>query len=222
MTTTNDWDEIQTLFNAALELPPGERGSFLDSRCADRPGVRAEIDSLLASHAEAGAFLDDPALDASGGLSGLRVGAFRLVREIGRGGMSVVYLAERVEGDFTQQVAVKILDAPLRNAEVLQRFRAERQILASFAHPNIVSLLDGGVTADGHAYLVMELVDGDPLARYCADCRLALEERLALVQHVCAAVQYAHQHGVVHRDLKPANILVTSGGIVKVLDFGVA
>jgi non-specific serine/threonine protein kinase/serine/threonine-protein kinase len=222
MTTENGWPEIQAIFNSALELPPGERAGFLDTRCADRPAVRAEVESLLASYVEADGFLDTTAIADGGQLAGLRVGAFRLVREIGRGGMSVVYLGERVDGDFTQEVAVKVLDAPLRHVDTLQRFRAERQILASFAHPHIVSLLDGGVTADGHAYLVMELVDGEPLTRYCAARRLGLEERLALMQRVCAAVQYAHQHGVVHRDLKPANILVTPDGVVKVLDFGVA
>jgi len=222
MTTENGWPEIQAIFNSALELPPGERAGFLDTRCADRPAVRAEVESLLASYVEADGFLDTTAIADGGQLAGLRVGAFRLVREIGRGGMSVVYLGERVDGDFTQEVAVKVLDAPLRHVDTLQRFRAERQILASFAHPHIVSLLDGGVTADGHAYLVMERVDGEPLTRYCAARRLGLEERLALMQRVCAAVQYAHQHGVVHRDLKPANILVTPDGVVKVLDFGVA
>jgi len=220
--TPRDLAEIQTIFAAAIELPPAERPGFVATHCADRPALRAEIESLLASHAEAGDFLDVPALVADGSLAGHRVGAFRLVREIGRGGMSVVYLGERADGDFTQQVAVKILDAPLRHQDVLQRFRAERQILASFAHPNIVSLLDGGLTADGHAYLAMELVEGEPITRYCAARRPTLEERLRLLQQVCAAVQYAHQHGVVHRDLKPANILVTADGVVKVLDFGVA
>ena len=136
--------------------------------------------------------------------------------------MSVVYLAERVDGGFTQEVAVKILDAPLRIDEVRQRFLAERQILARFAHPNIVSFLDAGVTADGRPYLVMERVDGQPLTRYCATRRLELPARLALLGQLCRAVQYAHQHGVVHRDLKPANVLVTPDGVVKVLDFGIA
>jgi len=222
MTAPHDLAEIQTVFFAAIDLPPGERAGFVEARCANRPALRAEVESLLASHAEAGGILDVPAVDRDGSLVGLRVGAFRLVREIGRGGMSVVYLGERVEGDFAQQAAVKILDAPLRHQDVLQRFRAERQILATFAHPNIVSLLDGGVTAGGHAFLVMELVDGEPLTRYCGAGGVALEDRLLLIQQVCAAVQHAHQHGVVHRDLKPANILVTAGGVVKVLDFGVA
>jgi serine/threonine protein kinase/tetratricopeptide (TPR) repeat protein len=219
--TPDDLAEVQTIFTAAIELPPGERAGFVAARCADRPSLHAEVESLLASHGADGV-LDVPAIDAGAGLTGLRVGAFQLVREIGRGGMSIVYLGVRVDGDFTQKVAVKIVDAPLRRREVIQRFRAERQILASFAHPNIVSLLDGGVTADGHAYLVMELVDGEPLTHYCAERRLTLEARLVLLRDVCAAVQYAHQHGVVHRDLKPANILVTAGSVVKVLDFGVA
>ena len=192
-----------------------------------RPVVREEVDALLQSHDRAGQFLalDDAPESSSAAadaLAGLRIGPFALVREIGRGGMSVVYLAERVDGGFTQEVAVKILDAPLRIDEVRQRFLAERQILARFAHPNIVSFLDAGVTADGRPYLVMERVDGQPLTRYCAARRLELPARLALLAQLCRAVQYAHQHGVVHRDLKPANVLVTPDGVVKVLDFGIA
>ena len=136
--------------------------------------------------------------------------------------MGVVYRAERVDGAFTQRVAVKLIDAPLRSPDTLRRFRAERQILATLNHPHIVTLLDGGVTDDGRAYLVMECVDGVPITAHCATHRLSLEDRLALFRALCAAVQNAHQHGIVHRDLKPANILVTAEGVPKVLDFGIA
>ena len=178
----------------------------------------------MRSHQEAGDFLalDMPTSGGAPNLSGLQIGPFALVREIGRGGMSVVYLAERVDGGFSQQVAVKIIDAPVRHHDVRSRFHAERQILARFAHPNIVSLLDAGVTTDDRPYLVMELVVGRPLAAYCAEEHLDLPGRLALVGQLCRGVQYAHQHGVVHRDLKPANVLVTADGVVKILDFGIA
>ena len=150
------------------------------------------------------------------------MGAYRLVEKIGEGGMGEVYLAERVEGEFVQRVAVKVTRSSLRDGESLRRFRAERQILASLQHPHIVTLLDGGTTAAGETYLVMEFVDGVPLTRYCSEGARTLEQRLDLLRKVCAAVQYAHQRGIVHRDLKPANILVTADGVPKVLDFGVA
>ena len=155
-------------------------------------------------------------------LIGRRIGAFRLVEPIGHGGMGVVYRAERVDGDFGQRIAIKLLDLPSGNPEVLQRFRIERHILASLSHPHIVTLLDGGLTDQGQPYLAMEYVEGVPITAYCEDHRLALADRLQLLQQVCGAVQYAHEHGVVHRDLKPANILVSPDGVPKVLDFGVA
>ena len=153
---------------------------------------------------------------------GSTIGPFQLVANIGAGGMGTIYLAERADGGFAQRVAVKIIATPVSHAGAARRFRAERQILASLRHPHIVSLMDGGVTPDGHAYLVMEYVDGVPIATYCAEHALSLTDRLQLFRNVCAAVHYAHRHSVVHRDLKPANILVTSDGAPKVLDFGVA
>lgn len=222
--TSDDWHLVQTIFAGALEQEPAERDRWLEVACADRPLIRERVDALMRSHQEAGDFLalDMPTSGGAPNLSGLQIGPFALVREIGRGGMSVVYLAERVDGGFSQQVAVKIIDAPVRHHDVRSRFHAERQILARFAHPNIVSLLDAGVTTDDRPYLVMELVVGRPLAAYCAEEHLDLPGRLALVGQLCRAVQYAHQHGVVHRDLKPANVLVTADGVVKILDFGIA
>jgi len=222
-----NWDDVQIVFAEATERPPGVREAWLETRCAGAPGLRDQVQRLLDSHEHAGDFLGlevtaDRPSDPRADLLGLRIGPFRLVREVGRGGMSVVYLAERVEGDFRQRVAVKVIDAPIRREDVLNRYRAERQILANFAHPHIVSLLDAGVIPDGRPYLMMEFVEGQPLARYCSGAHLALDGRAALIQQVLSAVQYAHQHGVVHRDLKPANILVTADGVVKVLDFGIA
>src|SRR5262245_39811997 len=163
---------------------------------------------------------DSPAVRAHG--VGSVVGAFRLVGAIGAGGMGAVYRAERADGAFEQQVAVKLMTASIHHPDAARRFRAERQILASLRHPHIVTLLDGGVMPDGQPYLVMEHVDGVPISTYCRERRLPLAERLRLLLQVCSAVQFAHRHFVVHRDLKPANILVTADGTAKVLDFGVA
>jgi non-specific serine/threonine protein kinase/serine/threonine-protein kinase len=215
------WEDAEALFADAIDLTPPSRSALLDRRCADRPDLRAEVESLLAAHDRSDRFLavasGQPA-DAND--CGRLIGPFRLTDRIGYGGMGVVYAAERADGEFSQRVAVKLLDAAMRD-DVRRRFRAERQILASLQHPHIVTLLDGGVTADGRAYLVMEYIDGVPISTHCADAALSLEARLRLFQDVCAAVQYAHQHGIVHRDLKPANILV-AGGTVKVLDLGIA
>jgi non-specific serine/threonine protein kinase/serine/threonine-protein kinase len=223
-----DWTEVEALFGAALELPAAGRSALLDARCAGRASLRAEVESLLASHDRAGEFLNANAASAMADqrdtpdLAGRMMGAFRLIELIGRGGMGVVYRGERATPEFTQVAAVKIIDAPLQSAEMLRHFKTERQILAGLRHPSIVTLLDGGVSDDGHAFLAMEYVEGVAITSHVADKRLSLEDRLRLLQRVCGAVQYAHQHGVVHRDLKPANILVTPDGVPKVLDFGVA
>ena len=221
-----DWTDAEAIFAAALDVAPAERAALLRARCGQRAALRSEVESLLASHDRAGEFLDAPAIDAavySGPeMTGRMVGAFRLIEPIGRGGMGVVYRAERVTSEFTQQVAVKVIEAPLVSPEMLRHFKTERQILAGLHHPHIVTLLDGGISQDGFAYLVMEYVEGVPITTHADANGLRLEERLRLMQRVCGAVQYAHQHGVVHRDLKPSNILVTPDGMPKVLDFGVA
>ena len=222
-----DWTRIKAIFTEALDRPAAERAAMLAARCKDQPDVRAEVESLLASHDRAGEFLNGSptdvfAQDVVSDLTGHTLGAFRLIEPIGRGGMGVVYRAERATAEFTQQAAVKVLEASLRSPDLLRYFKTERQILASLRHPHIVTLLDGGVSPDGHPFLAMEFVDGVPLTTHAHTHRLPLDERITLVQRVCGAVQYAHQHGVVHRDLKPANILVTPDGAPKVLDFGVA
>ena len=227
--STGPWEEIEAVVAEAADLPPNERAALLDARCAGRPDVRGEVESLLASLDRAGTFLDvQPAVEdhaqaaaADKGV-GQIVGRFRLLERIGEGGMGVVYGAERADADFTEQVAVKLLRDPIHHTETLRRFRVERQILATLNHPDIVTLLDAGVTDSGQAFLAMKYIAGTSIVRHCTEHRLSLDERIQLFQRVCAAVQHAHQNGVVYRDLKPANILVTSDGLPKVLDFGVA
>jgi tetratricopeptide (TPR) repeat protein len=222
------WIESQALFADVVDLPAAERKEMLDARCAGRPALRAEVESLLASHDDSSGFMHLAAEGVESPFqlpapeSGQTVGRFRLLERIGAGGMGVVYRAERADGEFIEQVAVKLIAVPLHDREALRRFRIERQALATLNHPDIVALVDGGVTPTGQAYLAMKYVDGVPITQYCAAGALPLDERLRLFQRVCAAVQYAHQNGVVHRDLKPANILVTPEGLPKVLDFGVA
>ena len=222
------WDRVEALFSDALELDAAGRARLLDQRCGDDGAVRAEVQSLLDAYARATAFMPPAAATAdpdqlpAGLREGDTAGAFRLVRRIASGGMGTVYLAERVEGGFTQSVAVKVIAAPVVHEDAARRFRTERQILASLRHPYIVSLVDGGVTPRGEAYLVMELVEGVPITAFCREHGLDLRARLTLFRQICDAVHYAHARSVIHRDLKPANILVTSEGVPKVLDFGVA
>lgn len=156
------------------------------------------------------------------GLAGLRLGPWQLKREIGRGGMGSVWLAERVDGEFAQQVAIKVIRRGMDTEQVLERFRAERQLLASFDHPNIAQLIDGGSTPDGLPYFVMEHIQGQPIDAYASERGLAIQQRLDLFLQVCDAVRYAHQRLIVHRDIKPQNILVTASGVPKLLDFGTA
>jgi eukaryotic-like serine/threonine-protein kinase len=150
-----------------------------------------------------------------------RIGPYKLIRELGRGGMGTVWLAARADEQFEKRVALKVVRAS-DSEEVLRYFRRERQILAGLEHPNIARLLDGGTTDDGLPYFVMEHVEGVPIDRYCDERKLPVPERLRLFEAVCSAVQHAHRSLVVHRDLKPSNILVTSEGIPKLLDFGIA
>ena len=150
-----------------------------------------------------------------------RIGAYRVLRELGHGGMGTVYLAARADDQYQKRVAVKVIRG-LDSAEVVRHFRRERQILAGLEHPNIARLFDGGTTDDGLPYFVMECVEGEPIDRFCDEHKLSIQERLRLFQGVCAAVQYAHRNLVVHRDIKPHNILVTPEGVPKLMDFGIA
>jgi non-specific serine/threonine protein kinase/serine/threonine-protein kinase len=191
-----------------MDLRPDERRRFLDDTCGDDPDLLAEIEGLLAHDASA--------------VEGRRIGAFVLGREIGAGGMGKVYLAERADGQFRQRVAIKVIKRGMDTDEILRRFRNERQVLAELEHPNIARLYDGGATDDGLPYLALEFVDGVPIDRWCKQHGSTVRERIELFLLVCSAVHHAHQNLVVHRDLKPSNILVTSTGVPKLLDFGIA
>jgi non-specific serine/threonine protein kinase/serine/threonine-protein kinase len=221
------WDRVEEVFTAALATEVSARTAVLDAGCAGRADLRAEVEALLAAHDRAGDFITPPPVGEArpapeACAPGTRIGAFRLTERIAHGGMGDVYRAERVEGEFTQQVAIKLIAGRLQGADTVRRFRDERQILASLQHPHIVTLVDGGVTADGQPFIAMEYVDGLAITELCRQQAVGIEARLALFQQVCAAVGFAHRHLVVHRDLKPGNVLVTRDGVVKVLDFGVA
>ena len=227
---TQRWHHLKALFDEALAQPPGQRAAFLEQTCDDDE-LRREALSLLAFYDDDPEFMEQPvrvdalrvvAEETTIEQAGRRIGPYRLLREIGQGGMGTVYLAERADGQFEQQVALKLVRQGGPRAERLRRLRHERQILASLQHPNIARLYDGGVTDDGVPFLVMEYVEGLPINQYCDQHRLSTTQRLRLFRTVCAAVQYAHQNLVVHRDLKPSNIFVAHTGRVKLLDFGIA
>lgn len=237
------WEEVDAILSEALEQPAGERLSFVRERTADDPELGRTIEELLEAEAEATSFLERPIdlssetwLEASdeffsrhrdGGEvserdhTGREIGVWRIERELGRGGMARVFLAERTSGGFEQRAALKLLRSDL-DADIVERFRAERQILSKLSHPNIARLLDGGATDDGHPYIVMEAVEGSPITDWCDRRRLSLRKRIELFRSVLGAVQYAHANLVVHRDVKPSNIMVTPDGRVKLLDFGIA
>jgi serine/threonine-protein kinase len=219
--------EIEEVFEHALDLDPDRRGAWLSDRCAHDAGLRAEVEALLAAHESPAGILERRLTPATTALAAeplreRRIGPYRVVRELGRGGMGVVYLAERVDGEFKREVAIKLLRNSPDAEELHRRFIAERQILASLSHPNIAQLLDGGTTEGQLPYLVMEYVDGLPITTYCDRHGLDIASRLRLFVDVCRAVNSAHQNLVIHRDIKPGNILVTASGQVKLLDFGIA
>jgi len=225
------WLRIKQLFQDGQQQPENARDAWLLERCDGDVDLLHEVRALLAaqhgSHdildrGAAGALQQMGALDANSDLSGRRIGAYRLLRLIGEGGMGSVYLAEREEGDFLQRVALKLVRADFLTDEARIRFLRERSILAQLTHPHIAQLHDGGVAADGAPYFTLEYVEGEPITKYCDSRKLDIRERLRLVLQMCAAVAYAHRNLIVHRDLKPSNIFVTSDGAVKLLDFGIA
>ena len=223
------WQRIEELFELAHAQPIDARRPFLAEACGADVMLRDEIEAMLAAVGSDHAlgierFIVDRAVEAGNVASviGSRLGPWRLVGVLGRGGMGVVYRAERADGHYRQEVAVKILGSGPSDPYAIERFRTERQVLAHLTHPNIAGLLDGGFAPDGTPYLVMELVDGVPINEWCAAQRLPLEARLRLFRVVCDAVQHAHRALVVHRDLKPSNIFVSQSGVVKLLDFGIA
>ncbi|MEO0556718.1 MAG: serine/threonine-protein kinase [Bacteroidota bacterium] len=230
---TPHWDDVRTLFENALEHPPEERAAFLTATCED-PTIRREVEELLAAHDDEGP-MDHlgaswtPASEAltvpSASSEGRRVGPYRVIRRLGRGGMGEVFLAERVDGQFERQVALKLLRDGLESSSMRERFLHERQTLARLEHPGIARLIDGGLAEDDRPYFAMEAVAGERIDRYCDTQRYTVPQRLELFGQVCRAVHHAHQRLVVHRDLKPSNILVTETDgtpTVKLLDFGIA
>lgn len=223
------WQQIEEVFQAALDIEASQRSAFLDSACGDDLNLRTEVDSLLRSHdqpfATASVFADGIQLlehHAERLRAGERVGPYRIVREIGRGGMGSVFLAARADDAFQKLVAIKVIRRGLDTDDILRRFRSERQILARLDHPNITRLLDAGSTDDGLPYFVMEFIEGESIDQYCDRRKLSITERLKIFQSVCAAVGYAHQNLVIHRDIKPGNVLVTDEGVPRLLDFGIA
>ena len=217
-----DGDRLSGLFEQAYILSLEARGKFIEEECGGDEGLALELSALLAAHdvAAVNPAWDQPAME--GGEIGERIGPYKIVSVIGMGGMGKVYRAVRADAQFDQHVAIKRIRLGMDAEQITRRFRAERQILANLEHPYITRLLDGGAAADGLPYLVMEYVEGLQPIRYCEERTLSLQERLQLFRQICSAVHYAHQHMVIHRDLKPSNILVTSDGMPKLLDFGIA
>ncbi len=220
------WDLMQAIFERALPLTGAVRDDYLDDACGTDAALRGEVSALLAADAEGNSLLDGIAGDSFAAREedlgpGTAIGAWRVVRRLAEGGMGLVYLAERADGAFEQQVALKVIKRGMDSREIVARFRAERQILARLQHPNIARLIDGGVTDDGRPWFAMEYVDGKPIDVYCDEQRLTVARRLDLFTEVCAVVQFAHANLVVHRDIKPDNILITARGDVKLLDFGI-
>jgi serine/threonine-protein kinase len=223
---------LQSLFTTALGLDDAEREAFLSRECAEDPALLLQLRGLLAADAKLAGTTARPialgltqilASTAPGAsLSGLKIGPFELREELGRGGMGLVYRAERVDGTVEQQVAIKFVRRELLDATTLKRFQLERQVLASLDHPNIARLLDANELEDGTPYYVMEYVGGAPITEHCAREKLGVRERVALIRTVCGAVAHAHRNLVVHRDIKPSNVHVSAAGVPKLLDFGIA
>ena len=228
MSSTPNWEQVKEIFSAALELEADARDAFVAETCSDNQALRSEVESWLASHAESEDFIETPAFSAnqlfSNGTSsaGRQFGNYTIIHEIGQGGMGVVFLAERNDGEFEQQVALKIVRQSVAESHMIERFRSERQILASLSHPNIANLLDGGVSGAGEPFLVMEYIQGESITDHADKQGLDIDARLNLFQKVCSAVSYAHRNLVIHRDIKPSNILITADGEPKLLDFGLA
>ncbi|MGA9333044.1 MAG: serine/threonine-protein kinase [Rudaea sp.] len=229
---TQRWQRVAEVFDAVADAPSADRTALLARLCGDDAALRREVESLIAADIDADGF--DRRTDSARGAAalswadaqesdaGARIGSWRVLRELGRGGMGVVYLVERDDPQFEQRAALKLIKRGMDSDVVLTRFLRERRILARLQHPHIAHLIDGGIAADGRPYFVMEYVEGEPLLSYCAQHGADLDARILLFLDVCAAVQFAHAQLVVHRDIKPGNILVTAEGSAKLLDFGIA
>jgi eukaryotic-like serine/threonine-protein kinase len=221
MTDKSFHNRIKEIFSEALELPEAERLQYLTQTCGDDKDLRSEVESLLASFEKSEEFIETPAFSVNQiTQQTTQFGNYKIIKEIGQGGMGTVYLAERSDGQFEQKVAIKIVRQTYADSEIIRRFKNERQILAKLQHPNIASLLDGGINESGQPFLAMEYVEGKNIAEFCKD--LSVKNRLKLFLKVCKGVAYAHRNLVIHRDIKPSNILVNHENEPKLLDFGLA
>lgn len=224
----SDWQRAKQIFLDALDLDENAREPFVAAKCGDNQTVYEEVIALLAANEEHKDFIETPAFslnaafNGTSSLVGKNFGHYRILSEIGHGGMGAVFLAERADGQFNQKVAIKIVRPGLDTEHIRVRFVNERQILADLEHPYISHLIDGGTTDDGIPYLVMEHIEGTPITEYCSSNKLSTRGKLDLFLKVCEAVAFAHRKLVIHRDLKPSNIFVTIDGQPKLLDFGIA
>jgi serine/threonine protein kinase len=226
------YHQIKQLFQEAIELDAIARAEFLSEACGDDVSLKVEVERMLAASEEAESFIEAPVYHLADFTTqkvipqepapGSFIGHYKVIREIGEGGMGAVYLAIRADDQYKKRVAIKLIKGGAHNQYLRRRFLSERQILASLDHPNIAKLLDGGTTEDGSPYLVMDYIEGLPINEYCDNNKLSTAERLKLFRQICAAVHYAHQNLVIHRDIKPGNILVTADGTPRLLDFGIA
>jgi tetratricopeptide (TPR) repeat protein/tRNA A-37 threonylcarbamoyl transferase component Bud32 len=227
------WRQVEELFNKALAVPTGQRRAWLEESCAGDDDLHRTVLEMLeadegppitgspiegAIHQAASSVLERDGI----GAVPRRLGAYEILREIGSGGMSTVYLATRADDQYRKQVAVKMIHRALAKDSTLERFLQERQILANLDHPYVARLIDGGAASDGRPYLILEYVEGEPITTYCVRNKLGINDRCRLFVRVCEAIAYAHQNLIIHRDLKPGNILVSTDGIPKLLDFGIA
>jgi tetratricopeptide (TPR) repeat protein/tRNA A-37 threonylcarbamoyl transferase component Bud32 len=223
--TREEFSQLRTKFEALLAEPIEQRTALLAELAQSNPVLAEELRRMLAAYAFRTGWIDRPAADAILGppiAPGTQLGAYRIVKELGRGGMGVVFEATRADGSFEKRVAIKILRQDHVDDHFLRRFEHERRILAQLDHPHIASIIDAGTTPAGDPHFVMEFVDGIPITEYCRVHDLSIRQRLDLFLQICDAVEHAHRHLTVHRDLKPSNILVTEAGAVKLLDFGIS
>jgi serine/threonine protein kinase len=219
--TRSSWQILGPLIDRVLDLPPSERSRWIDTLSRQSPTIASEVSSFLAEEALAdrSGFLGETPHPS---LEGLEIGAYRLERSLGHGGMGTVWLARRIDGRGDSLAAVKLLSPSLVSAKGEERFQREGSVLARLAHPGIARLIEAGVSAAGQPYLVLEYVEGKPIDVFAEEGQLSLAQRVVLFRQVLAAVGHAHTNQVLHRDLKPSNILVTHDGKAKLLDFGIA
>ncbi len=220
---------VLRVFEAAIELPPEKQSAYLDRACGNDRQVRREVEMLLSIDPGDCDFLEGPAIDLIEEeppwrvrRPGDRLGPYRIIRELGQGGMGVVFLARREDRPAEELAALKALKPGLNHEIFVQRFQMERELLALLRHPHIVSSFGGGVADDGLPYMAMEYVDGESLLAYCEKRRLEIDRRVVFIIKLCGAIAHAHERGVIHRDLKPCNIMVNRWGRLKLLDFGIA